>query len=145
MLILNISTVIIFAFAVFFASAIFYGRIEKFIFGNCDLRIGEPDFLKFFKKAYHVPLAILVTLEAFTLDTFLTLAIGRTPGLVLFLPTWALLEDISYFTRNPYHQLDTRDWITATLGGITVFGRFIPFVYIGLGLYSALIIWWRIL
>ena len=133
------------ALTCFFLSAYFFGRLEKFTFGDCELHVGAPDFLKFFKKGYHVPMALIFLTYALCLDLLIWNQFERLFGVLLFFPTWCLVEDWFYFFKNPFDLRDDKSWVTGGLGGFQFGGYFIPWVYIGFAVYTALIIYWRIL
>ncbi len=132
------------ALAAYFLSAYFFGRMEKFTFGDCQLHVGPPNFLKYFVRGYHLPIALMFIIFALALDILIVIQFEVLFAVILFFPTWCWIEDMSYFVNNPYDHLYASDWITGGLGGVTIAGQFIPFVYVGAFLYTALIVWWRI-
>ena len=128
----------------FFTSAIAFGRLEKFIFGDCDLHVGANDFLGYFKAAYHIPLAIVIISYVLALDYAWFLIYGKFWGFVFLLPVWAFIEDIATWINNPFDSLDRWDWITANLGGYDIGGQFIPNTYLLFLIYTLLFIFIKI-
>jgi hypothetical protein len=136
---------VFFGLACFFFSAYLFGRLEKFTFGDCELHVGAPNFLKYFVRGYHVPMAAVFLVMALSYDILILNSFERFFGVVLFFPTWAWIEDMSYFVDNPFDRLDAKDWVVGGLGGVTIAGQFIPFVYVAFFIYTALIVWLRLL
>jgi len=125
-------------FFVYFLSAIFFGRFEKFIYGDRDFHVGPPDFCKYFVAGYHLPMALIFVSYAAILDVILSIYLGVFVGVMLFFPTWCWFEDMSYFIANEFDSLDDKDWVTGGFGGVTIFGQFIPWVYVGFCAYTIL-------
>lgn len=125
---MNIISIIV--VAMFLATAVAKGREEMFTFGKCDLHIGPPNFWKYFVREYHVPMFWQMFLAACAIDVAAIFLAGVWPGVVLWVVTWCWAEDMAYFIRNPFDSLDATDWVTGGLGGIRVFGQFIPWVYV---------------
>lgn len=98
----------------FLASAILYGIIEGMVFSH-GFSIGPPD-LWVFKSWYHLPMAGLVAILAYTLDSFSEI------------PLWMLLEDIVYWivTGDP---LMPGSWVSFNLGGFHIAGQYLPWTY----------------
>jgi hypothetical protein len=136
---------ILIALAFYLLSAYIFGRLEKFTFGDCELHVGPPDLLGFFQKGYHVPLAAIFLTLAICYDLLIWNQFEKLFGVVLFFPTWCWLEDMSYFINNPFDRLDDKAWVTGGLGGVRIFGQFVPWVYVGFFVSTCFIVWWRIL
>jgi hypothetical protein len=130
------------ALTIFFLTAIIRGRTEKFLFGDKELSLGPPDFLRLFTKGYHLPMFLEVLILALGLDTLLAGLAGHAPGIVFLIPTWAFVEDISYWIKNPFDTLDAKDWITGGFGGFRIFGQFVPYLYLVLFTYTIAIVVW---
>jgi len=127
------------AFLFYFLSAVWFGRFEKFIYGDRDFHVGPPDFCKYFVKGYHGPMALIFFSYGLVLDVLLLFHLHVFVGVTLFFPTWAFIEDVSYFIANEFDSLDADDWVTGGFGGIYVFGQFVPWVYVGFFLYTVIL------
>lgn len=106
-------------------SAIIFGRMEQFTF-NKGLHIGPPNFLGYFVAQYHLPIA------------FMAFCIMYGLGTLPMFPLWVWLEDMFYFIGNTQDKLDDDEWITGGYGGFSLFGQFIPWVYVALAIISSL-------
>jgi len=135
--------VALFGLMTFLLSALIYGRIEKFTFGNCQLHIGPPDFLKYFVRDYHGPMFLMVLTYAVGLDAYIFFLSGHFFGMVLFIPCWAFAEDVFYWIANPFDSITDKSWITASLGGFHLGKQFIPNAYLILATYTAIVSYWR--
>ena len=113
-----------FNFIVAMLTAIGFGRTEQFTF-NHGFQPGPPDFLKYFTLNYHA--------------WILLIALGACWYFPWAIPLWVLLEDMTYFYKNPTDTLDDKDWITGGFGGFTMFGQFIPWTYVALAALSLIL------
>ena len=120
--------------------SIAYARIEKYTFGDGKLHIGAPDFWVF-KVGYHGPMLGLFLSLTIGYDLLIWNHFERFFGVVLFLPSAFVLEDMVYYIENPYCEPDESEEITSCLGFIGV----IPVVWIVGLFYTCLIVWWRLL
>ena len=124
----------------YFLTAIAKGREEKFTFGDCDMSIGPPDFLKYFKKAYHVPMFFEFFLSLLGISV-----VFNNYWLLLLFPIWAWIEDIFYWVKNPFDTITDKSWITGGFGGFYLGKQFIPYIYCGFFVYTLITILFFIL
>lgn len=110
-------------------SAVLYGLVEAFIFTH-GFHPGEPNFVHFFTIQYHLPLAGIAFL----------IVVGF--GQLRMFPAWIVMEDLVFFVFNSSATLDASSWIAAGLGGVHIFGGFIPTTYILLLALWLLLEWW---
>lgn len=111
-------------------SAIAYGYIEAIpLYGSGWQPPDNNTFLKYFSRSYHIPLFFV----------FLGACIAVRGWYLL--PLGCLIEDASYFFFSKDDKLTDKSWITGGLGGVTVFGQFIPYTYIGLVTLTGLFYW----
>ena len=134
----NFATLI--ALGEFFLFAIAIARWEKFIFGDRDFHIGPPD-LWVFVAGYHIPMFLTFVLYAFCADALVWNFTNRFLGVIFFLPSAAIVEDMFYYVDNPFDKPDTSESITDALGFIGS----VPVVWIAGFIYTCLIVWWRLL
>ena len=118
--------------------SIAFSRLEKYIFGDCDLHIGAPDFWVF-KLGYHIPMAVLFLSLAVGYDLLILNHFERWFGVVYFLPSALIVEDVFYYVKNPYCKPDKTEEITSCLGFV---GK-VPVLWIVGFLYTCLIAYWR--
>jgi hypothetical protein len=123
-----------------FLFAVFFARLEKFIFGDCKLQIGYPDCWVF-KLDYHLPMLGLFLCLCIGYDFLIWNQFEKWFGVVLFLPSAFVLEDMFYYVDNPYCKPDESEEITSALGFI---GR-VPILWLAGIAYTIAIAWWRLL
>mgnify|MGYP006278282533 CR=1 FL=1 len=94
--------------------AVTFGLVEQYIF-----RMGftpRKNFLRYFDRIYHPGILVLLILVVY-------------PFLQL-LPLLVVIEDISFFLFHPEARLRRSSWINLNLGGFSLFGQWIPTVYL---------------
>jgi len=101
-----------------FVAAVIYGKIEAEIFRGGWLPRDDGAIFGMLSWTYHAPAFLL---------WFLVCFLGGYSWVVF---SFAQVEDLSYFVFNPKDRLTDKSWVTGGLGGFTVFGRYIPFVYL---------------
>lgn len=99
------------------AVAVLYGYIEQHIYSQ-----GYRDYTyHLFGKLslrYHVPMLAMWA------------CICQLAGHLWFFPAFAVIEDLSYFAFDPTDALDKDDWVNFGLGGLGLFGRWVPTVHL---------------
>ncbi len=112
--------------------AVMYGYIEQLAYRN-GFYPPEHSILNKFSLKYHVPMVVFWLLMCY--------GFGYWWAIGLF----AMVEDASYFAFHPTDDLDRKDWVTMNLGGVTVFGQFIPYTYVLLFAASVGLFWIELL
>lgn len=108
------------------AAAVIYGKIEAEIFRGGWLPRDDGILLGYFSLTYHAPAFLL------------WLSICYLGGYWWIVFSFAQLEDLSYFIFNPTDKLTDKSWVSGKIGGFTVVGRYIPFVYLILHVPAAI-------
>ena len=113
----------------YFLFAVAFSRLEKFIYGDCGLHVGAPDFYVF-KKAYHIPMAVV----------FLIPPVLEGAWALLWIIPALWIEDMCYYINNEFDKPDESESITDAWG----FFLGIPVVWIAGFVYTGVLIWFSL-
>jgi hypothetical protein len=103
--------------SLFFLVAVAFGVIE----GSGHVKWGAPNFGPFVAE-WHIPMAVLMLATAYLSDY------------PIHIPLWVLLEDMTYWVASRFiwngPELTPDSWVSMSLGGFTVFGVYLPWMYV---------------
>jgi len=121
-----------------------YGFGEQWIARKVGAGWSGSKFIGKHFSAYHVLMLLFFILFQVFIATLFFMAFGWGYYFLLksltFMPMAILIEDLSYFYFHPKDGLSEDDWINWKFGGFSIFGKWIPTVYLVLALAYSVVI-----